>query len=739
MIDNTTNFTGLIARGNKAINERYRHCTFHEVIGNENTKKALAGWIEKGGKRSSTILLTGNSGNGKTTTARILAMGLNCENGDTVNPCCECPSCKSALSGEAMHITEYNMSALSKKEDADEIVNSMYNSSFTGRNNVYILDECLHYNTNIDCFINGKVKKIPIGHIVHKKMKVNVLSYNSENKMIEIKPVINWFKNPKKKVYEWVFERENEPGIQNHSKKIITCTENHTVFLSDNNKEIQIGMLKPGDIIRGDYISVRNRIKSIQNKREEFIISEEVHQFLLGTLLGDSSIVKDKSGNYARICGIHCEKQFFYAMEKKRLLGNLFASGKEIENNGFKKKNKIIKKAYCFRTKSRKELNKYYDLFKKDFDIKNILNQLNEIGIAFWYMDDGSLSSNGYTLNLSTHSYTEKENDEIIKFFLEKYNIQFKKILDKRINKYSLYCCGKNKNKFLKLISPYILNEFQYKCGKIIVKNKTTEIHPVKFIGFQEGNFVTCNYRFVEKRYNPKKNERGHVYDIEVADNHNYFASGINVHNCQGMSTSSQNLMLKILENPPVNTYIILATTDPQKILKTIKTRCEQYEFKNPSYEEIKKMLGSVVKQEMPDMNIDQRKQILESCKGLGFREILMKLEKFLKGGGTDNIAEVFQTDYTYIAKLLIIGNYLEIINQINKNENDFDIESARRIIRVFLMNQMDYCMKNNQIEKAKSFLKSLRIFDKGFYSDPNPMPSFKADLIESCLIILNK
>ena len=730
----------LVARGDKAINERYRPCTFHEIIGNDKTKKSLAGWIEKGNKRSSALLLTGNSGCGKTSTAHILAMGLNCEQGDTINPCCKCPSCKSALAGDAMHITEYNMSALSKKEDADEIVNSMYNSSFTGRNNVYILDECLHYNTSIDCLVDGKVKKIKIGHIVHKKMNVDVLSYNHEKQIIEAKPIVNWFKNPKKEVYEWVFEKVAEPCMHS-SKVILTCTDNHTVFLRDTNQEVQINTLKKGDIIRGNHISTqKNRIIPIQKRRKKMIISDEVHQFLLGTLLGDSHICFGASNsNYARISGIHCERQKFYAFEKIRILGDLFSSGKDIINKGFQKINGSVKMAYRFRTKSRIELNQYYDLFYKNFDIKKVLSQLEDIGIAVWYMDDGSLTSNGSTLTLQTQSYSEQENDEIINFFKNKYNIQFHKSLDKRIGKFSLYCCGKDKNNFLKLVAPYVLTEFQYKCGNETVGNKIREINPIYTMGNQTGDFVECGYRFIEKRYNPKKNQRGHVYDIEVADNHNYFASGINVHNCQGMSSSSQNLMLKTLENPPANTYVILCTTDPQKILKTVKTRCEQYEFNNPTYDDIKKMLSSVVKQEMPEMNVEQRKQILEACKGFGFREILMKLEKFIKGGGTEKIEEIFQFDYVNIAKLLISGNYLEILNQINKNENDFDIQAARRLIRVFLSNQIDYSMKNNQIDKAKLFLMAFRLFDKGFYSDPNPLPSFKADLLESCFLINKK
>ena len=739
-IDNGTNFTGLVQRGDKAINERYRPRTFHEVIGNEATKKALAAWMERGEKRSRALLLLGGSGEGKTSIARVLAMGLNCEHGDTVNPCCECPSCKSAMVESAMHIKEYNMSALSTKDDADTIVNSMYDSSFTGRNNVFILDECLHYDTNIDCIENGKVKRIPIGHIVHKKMNVDVLSYNSVTGLIEIKPVINWFKNPKKEVYEWVFERVQESNMH-PATKILTCTENHTVFLSNTNQEVQIGSLKKGDVIRGNLVSSQNDIhfSAIVEGRKSAVITEEARQFILGTLLGDCGIGVGSENSHARIYGIHCKKQEFYAIEKVRILGDIIAFHGEIENGGYAKIDGTKKMAYKFNSKSRYELDEFYDMFNRhNYNIDKILSQLDTLGVAVWYMDDGSLSSNT-TVNLSTHDFSEEENDKIVEFFKSRYNIEFKKLFDKRIQKYSLYCCGENKNKFIKLVAPFILNEFQYKCGDVLVGNGLRNIKPIIFNHIQKGNYVECKYRFIEKRYNQNKNTRGHVYDIEVADNHNYFASGINVHNCQGMSSGSQNLMLKMLENPPSNTYVILATTNPEKILKTVKTRCEIYEVASPSTDDIKQLLGSVVKQEMPSMTREQRVEILNACKGLGYREILMKLDKFIKGGGTGSIEEAFQADYATMAKAVIRGDYNEVMNQIEKCGDKFekdDIESAKRVIRGFLCNNIKYFMDKGDGEMAKRMLLAFRVFDKGFYTDPKPLSSFKADVFEACLVI---
>lgn len=131
----------VVSRGAKAINERYRPMRFSELIGNEQNKIRLTKWMERGDKRSRAVLLSGVSSGGKTTTARILAMGLNCENGDTVEPCLECLSCKSAMESTAFHIIEHNMAEANTKEAAEAIAASMYETCITGRSKVYILDE----------------------------------------------------------------------------------------------------------------------------------------------------------------------------------------------------------------------------------------------------------------------------------------------------------------------------------------------------------------------------------------------------------------------------------------------------------------------------------------------------------------------------------------------------------------------------------------------------------------------
>ena len=130
----------LVRRGNGDITDRYRPRKFGEIVGNDANVKVLKGMLKEGDQRGKSGFFCGSKGSGKTTSARIMAMALNCEKGD-VDPCLECDECKAALNGNAMHITEMNMSQFNTKEEMENLVNGMYFSTLTGRNKVYLLDE----------------------------------------------------------------------------------------------------------------------------------------------------------------------------------------------------------------------------------------------------------------------------------------------------------------------------------------------------------------------------------------------------------------------------------------------------------------------------------------------------------------------------------------------------------------------------------------------------------------------
>lgn len=97
-----------------------------------------------------------------------------------------------------------------------------------------------------------------------------------------------------------------------------------------------------------------------------------------------------------------------------------------------------------------------------------------------------------------------------------------------------------------------------------------------------------------------KERNQGYVefYDLEIENHPSYFANEMAVHNCHKLTNDAQNAILKLLEDAPKHVYFVLCTTDPDKLLKTLRTRCTPYEVKALAEPTIIKLLKSVLKKE---------------------------------------------------------------------------------------------------------------------------------------------
>lgn len=132
----------VVRRGNQQICERYRPRRLSELYGNQGAVKSLQQILSKSPQeRQKVYLFAGSQGAGKTSISRILALGLNCEKGDTGEPCLECECCKQGLKNNAVFINEINCSKYTTKEQMFELSNQFYDFPFLGRNNIFILDE----------------------------------------------------------------------------------------------------------------------------------------------------------------------------------------------------------------------------------------------------------------------------------------------------------------------------------------------------------------------------------------------------------------------------------------------------------------------------------------------------------------------------------------------------------------------------------------------------------------------
>jgi len=112
----------------------------------------------------------------------------------------------------------------------------------------------------------------------------------------------------------------------------------------------------------------------------------------------------------------------------------------------------------------------------------------------------------------------------------------------------------------------------------------------------------------------------GKVYDLEVEDNHNFVANGLLVHNCHMLSTAAFNALLKTLEEPPDRVTFILATTDPQRVLPTIISRCQRFDFRRIPLDAMVKHLGKIAANENININLEAITLVSQIAQG-GLRD----------------------------------------------------------------------------------------------------------------------
>ena len=74
------------------------------------------------------------------------------------------------------------------------------------------------------------------------------------------------------------------------------------------------------------------------------------------------------------------------------------------------------------------------------------------------------------------------------------------------------------------------------------------------------------------------------------------------------LSTAASNTLLKTLEEPPAHVVSVLATTDPQKVLPTIRSRTQHFEFTLLSHEELVGHLSDILAREGVDTDKDREK-----------------------------------------------------------------------------------------------------------------------------------
>lgn len=195
-------------------------------------------------------------------------------------------------------------------------------------------------------------------------------------------------------------------------------------------------------------------------------LSKVQREIVVGKLLGDAHL-----SNYST--GLKYKFMIEHSLNQKAYVDWLYGYFKDWVLTPPKEKNQLIKgklyKKYLFNTFSHIAFRFYALQFYKNgkkIVPKLIDHWLTPLGLAVWFMDDGSIKSKHHrALILNTQCYENADLKRLQDVLLAKFGIQTK--LRKQKEGKQIYILSKTVEQFVKLIRPFILPEMEYKLNKL--------------------------------------------------------------------------------------------------------------------------------------------------------------------------------------------------------------------------------------------------------------------------------
>jgi len=187
------------------------------------------------------------------------------------------------------------------------------------------------------------------------------------------------------------------------------------------------------------------------------------------------------------------------------------------------------------------------------------------------------------------------------------------------------------------------------------------------------------------------------------------------------LSKDAQNGLLKLLEDFPRDSYFMLCSTDPQKIIKTIHNRCSQFMVESLTIEGIAALIENVLTNLNKDVASDKIFDALCNASDGSPRRALSLLENILSvESEKDQLSLItsanIEGDVIELCRLLMRGGSWHEIAELYKAIPDKDTEGIRRIILGYFKSVLLGGGKNTQVG-----YEMIAIFDKSTFESGEP------------------